>query len=49
MSIKDFMKKQGKTLKDTTKIKPIKEFKNLSTAEKDALLEKLLRDLGYIN
>lgn len=30
------------------KVKPIREFKNLSTNEKDALLEKMLRDFGYI-
>ena len=52
--IDDFMKKQGKelkpnTLKDEAKnITKMKEFKNLSTSNKDKLLEIALKMLGII-
>jgi len=49
MKINEFMKKQGKPLKDTTKDKPTKDFANMTAAEKWALVEKLLRNLGYID
>ena len=52
--IEEFLKKQGKelkpnTLKDNAKnITKKKEFKNLSTGEKDKLLEIALKMLGII-
>jgi hypothetical protein len=49
MSIKDFMKNKGKKLKDTKKEKPTVDFSKMKADEKWALVEKLLRDLGYIN
>lgn len=42
-----FMEKRG--IKPKTKTKPSKDFKTLNTVEKDALLEKILKDQGYIN
>lgn len=47
--IKEFMKKQGKEMKDTAKVKPEKSFKDLKDTEKWALVEALLRDLKYID
>ena len=53
-AIADFLKKQGKelkpnTLKDEAKnITKDKEFKNLSTNEKDKLLEIALKMLGIL-
>ena len=49
MSIKDCMKGKGKNLKDTTKEKPTADFSKMKADEKWALVEKLLRELGYIN
>lgn len=49
MNIKGFAKEKGIELKDTTKEKPSKEFAKLSTDEKWAIMEKIARDLGYIN
>ena len=49
MSIKDFMKGKSKKLKDTKKVKPAVDFSKMKADEKWALVEKLLRDLGYIN
>lgn len=37
-----------KNLKVKEKVKIEKEFKNLSTKEKDAILENIARGLGYI-
>jgi len=45
----DLMKQQGRELKDTTKEKPTGEFAKMTATEKWVLVEKLLRDLGYIN
>lgn len=42
-----YLAKSGKVIKG--KVKVDKEFKNLSTKEKDELLEKILRDFGYID
>lgn len=42
-----FMEKRN--IKPKTKTKPSKQFKTMSTAEKDALLEKILKDQGYIS
>ena len=53
-AIADFLKKHGKelkpnTLKDNAKnITKKKEFKNLSTSDKDKLLEIALKMLGII-
>ena len=47
--IKEFMAKQGKSLKDTKKDKPTVDFNKMKADEKWALVEKMLRDLGYIN
>jgi len=41
-----YLDKKGLKVKE--KMKVDKEFKNLSTKEKDELLEKMLRDFGYI-
>ncbi len=49
MNIEQFAKQQKLPLKDTKKEKPTKDFNSLSTAEKWAILEKIARDLGYIN
>lgn len=38
-----------KNIKPKTKTKPSKAFQTMSTVEKDALLEKILKDQGYIN
>lgn len=48
MKLADFMKSQGKELKDTKKEKSAVEFSKMSANDKWALVEKLLRDLGYI-
>lgn len=40
---------EDKEIQSKEKIKPTKDFKNLSTNEKDALLEQLLRDFNYID
>lgn len=46
-NLDDFMIKKKITPK--TKTKPSKSFATLSTGEKDALLEKILKDQGYIS
>lgn len=45
-NLKKYLEKKGIEAKEKTK--PTKEFKNLNTGEKDALLEQMLRDFGYI-
>ena len=53
-AISDFLKKQGKELKPNTfkeeakNITKNKEFKNLSTSDKDKLLEIALKMFGII-
>lgn len=44
----DFMKSQGVELKETEKEIPTTDFSKMSANDKWALVEKLLRDLGYI-
>ena len=44
-AIKDFMTKQGKTLKPA---KEPKDGKKLTAKERNELLDKMLTDLGYI-
>lgn len=39
---------KDKKIKPKTKVKPSKAFATMSTAEKDTLLEKILKDNGYI-
>lgn len=46
-ALDDFMDKKKITPK--TKTKPTKAFQTMSTGEKDALLEKILKDQGYIS
>ena len=43
--IKDFMTKQGKTLKPA---KEPKDGKKLTAKERNDLIDKMLKDLGYI-
>ena len=43
--IKDFMTKQGKTLKPE---KEKKDSKKLTAKERNELIDKMLKDLGYI-
>jgi len=45
----EFMTQQGKEMKDTKKEKPAAEFSKMSANEKWVLVEKLLRDLEYID
>lgn len=40
---------EKKDMKVKQKIKLNKDFKTLSTKEKDALLERIAKDLGYID
>lgn len=47
--ITEFMSDQGKELKDTKQEKPATEFSKMSANDKWALVEKLLRNLGYID
>lgn len=47
--IEEFMQKQGKPLKDTKKEKPSKTWANLTANEKWAVMEKIAKDLGYID
>jgi hypothetical protein len=49
MSIKEFMKDKDKKLKDTKKEKPTADFSKMKADERWAILEKMARDLGYIN
>jgi len=44
--IKDFMKKQGKELKPA---KEKKDSKKLNAKERNELIDKMLKDLGYIS
>ena len=44
--IDDFMKKQGKELKPEIKIK---DSKKLTAKERNELIDKMLKDLGYIS
>ena len=44
--IKDFMTKQGKTLKPA---KGPKDSKKLTAKERNELIDKMLTDLGYIS
>ena len=48
MKIEELMAKQGKAVKNTKKGKSQKEFSLLSASEKWVLVEKVLRDLGYL-
>ena len=43
--IKDFLKKQGRDLKPA---KEPKDGKKLTTKERNDLIDKMLKDLGYI-
>lgn len=45
-NLQKYLDKKGLTVKEKTK--PTEEFKDLNTAEKDALLEQMLKDFGYI-
>jgi hypothetical protein len=42
-----YLEKKGLKVKEKTKLD--KGFKTLSTKEKDALLERIAKDLGYID
>ena len=44
--INDFMKKEGKTLKPA---KEPKDSKKLTAKERNELIDKMLKDLGYIS
>ena len=43
--IDDFMQKQGKTLKPA---KELKDGKKLTAKERNELIDKMLKDFGYI-
>ncbi|MFA5383997.1 MAG: hypothetical protein WC364_04935 [Eubacteriales bacterium] len=47
--LEGFMKAQGINAKNTEKEKPETDFDKMSANDKWALVEKMLRDLGYIN
>lgn len=47
--LQKYLDKKGLKIKEKQKQKPEKNFNSLSANEKWALVEQLLKDLGYIN